>query len=347
MKHIFYLHSALNYVIAKRIIDVLKLQPNDCIFLYDRIQPFSNESIIQDFFPHFPLPASQSYSLKFLFWNQWSSIKKFDKKIGEFTNGNPFYFYALFSWGNFFYLTISHSLCRGYYYMEDGTISLNPINHVQATIPLKEKNKKWLRKLLYFLNFPFRDVPFKKEFYDITNPKFKGFFASCKEIFPDYPQKQVIGIKTIEKPQYASYEHILVLDGVADFGYVSQENYIKAIKMLPDWFIKKNIKKVYIKYQKPHSGNEPIINELKLFFESFSGQIVFSELTQDIILEEIAFNSNANFYINVSSIGFYAYLAGRNVFTWIRFVQYFEDKFTINSIQPEAFIKSLGYMNLS
>ena len=341
MKHLFYIHSPLNYVVAKQIISFRKLLLEDCVFLYDRIEPLKSETTITQYaFPHDPLPAAKSFGVKKAFWEQWQHIRKFDERISQIAGNESFIFYALFSWGNFFYLTISHPLCRGYYFMEDGTVSLNPLSYFK---PLKQKS--WLRQVLYNLNFPKRGVISSKLFYDLKHPKFKGVLATCESMFPDFSQKNIIEFAVNKTSHFGDYEHVLVMDGVADFELITHETYAAAIALLPDWFIQKNIRKVYVKYQKPHLGKEDSKRYTKAIFDKYKNDIEFIEIPSEVILEEIAFNSTANFYINISSIGFYAYLAGRSVYTWIKFIQVYDTTFEMNKNQPADYLNSLIYMN--
>jgi hypothetical protein len=339
MKHLFYIHSALNYIISKQIIKHFALNEDDCVFLYDRIEPYTHETIRQYGFPHAPCPAHRSFLATPTFWKNWSRVQTFDKRITEITQNQSFMFYGLFSISNFFYLTTTHSLCKGYYFMEDGTASLNAMGHLD-----QQKPKSILRQVMYNLNFLGRGIPSVKAFYDISHGQFRGVLASCAYMFPNFPQKTIIGFPTQPQALNTDYEHVIVLDGAADFGLVSHESYNKVVDMLPPWFIKRGIKRVHVKYQKNDPNGRDSRPQMKAIFDKYNTQIEFVEIPPSGILEDIAVNSKANFYINASSIGFYVFLAQRKLFTWCSFLQDLEPNFVLTTQYPPAYIAYLTDM---
>jgi hypothetical protein len=332
VKHIFYIHSALNYIISKQIIKHFALNEADCVFLYDRIKPYLHETIRQYDFPHDPQPAHRSFLAVPAFWKNWTKVKKFDKRIAEISQNQSFIFYGLFSISNFFYLMATHSLCNGYYFMEDGTASLNPNGHLD-----QQKQKSILRQIMYDLNFLGRNIPSIKAFYDVSHTQFRGVLASCEFMFPGFPKRTVIGFPT-QSQQHTDYEHVIVLDGAADFGLVTHESYNKVVAMLPPWFIKKGIKRVHVKYQKNDPNGRDSRPEMKAIFAKYSSEIEFIEIPPTGILEEIAVNSKAVFYINASSIGFYVFLAKRKLYSWCSFLQDLEPNFILTTKYPQAYL---------
>src|SRR5688572_30340516 len=91
IKHIFYIHSYITYLVSLKIIAKEGLEKKDCIFLINR-KIRINESIATYNIEH--LCTDKSFSVTRNVLKSWREIKNVDAFIAEITGNQKFYFYC-------------------------------------------------------------------------------------------------------------------------------------------------------------------------------------------------------------------------------------------------------------
>jgi Alpha-2,8-polysialyltransferase (POLYST) len=333
MKHLFFVHSSITFLMAKQIIKEEELDKKDCILIFDRIKPFENEDLIQTVFPFETFP-NDFFKVQLNSFLARKNVIKLNQYLSEVAHNQRFVFYAPKAQANYFYLTINHPNCDSYFFMEEGSGVYSFANWHNP------KKEIWLRQKFYDLNF-FGKVPAVKHFYDGNHPKYKGVYCLHETAFKGFENKRILNLPFEIKQTLASFETVLVFSCEIEFGFMNADTYRYSINKLIAYLIKNNIQKAHYKL---HPGQKKdvsiaLINEI---IAENASKIQLIELEQHVILEEIAVSSpNVSFYICTSSIGLYATLANKKVYSYINFVREKDPEYQRNYKLPDFYVQKL------
>lgn len=302
MKHLFYIHSSITFLVATKI--VAQLDKSDCVFLWGR--NFKATTTIKHFeFPFVHLPK-EYFSATLKFWETRKKVLEMDQWLNIVTEGHDFMYYTPQSGTNFFYVLIENNGCKGYNYIEEGRGSYFSKEQLD-----NKKKPSALRDILYRLNFKGRS-PSVKHFFDFSHNKFKAAYGLSQHTFPDLQEKVILDIPFEKKEFAGQFDYILVPEPLVEFGIVSAATYQQTIIYLMEWAIKKGLKIVHVKY---HPGQKQTIELMREIYNQYKDQVTVEEIPSDWSLEEMAVSTAANFVIITSSVGIYASLANRTVFS--------------------------------
>ncbi len=334
MKHIFFVHSKITFLMSKKVIEYQRLPLDTCIFVFDRMATHSLDYGIRSIQLPFELFPKDYFRIRLDFWNARKSINALDVFINEQTGGEQFLFYVPKAQSNYFHLTITNNYCVGFYYIEEGYASYNKNGW------FSKKKHLYLRDWFYGFIFEKR-VPSVKHFYEINNQKYKGCYTLSPYSFEGFPNKYILELPFQIKEELNNYESILVFSCELEFGFIKSENFKFALEDLCKVFLEKKIKHLHFKFH-PGQKQEVSINLILSVFNQFRDEIDFVEIEDNISLEEIAVSSlKSQFYIINSSIGLYATIAGRKVYSFINFVRKREPDFQKDLYVPPFYLNNL------
>ena len=317
MKHLFFVHSHITDIVARQIIKHEKYSEDQCLFLLDRNH--KSEFLNQIKFPytHFPI---DSFGVSIWFWKNRIKVTKLDQWLSEITNGDFFTYYAPQSGMNYFHLIISHPKCQKYCYLEEGLCSYLKEDQLR-------NNKKafFLRDILYGLNFKNR-APSVKHFFDLKNNKYKAAYGISEYSFPELPNRQILSLPFKHKKENQKYKEVIVLGQYVEYREMTIETLLEVMQYLLGWLVKRDVKEVHVKFH-PAQKREISIESLERLFQSYSTHLKVNLIAKEVVLENIAIATDANFYIISSSVGIYAAISGNKVFCLAKKVVALEPSF--------------------
>lgn len=310
--HVFINHSSITNVTTNAIIKELKLDYDEILILSMR-NYYANlryESI------HF-----DGFKVKSIF-NVFSNRKKlkcFDDNILSITRYRKYHLYIPHQLDGNFLLLSSHYNCVQFNYIEEGLASYieysvsKKVYKTSYRTKLHELILPLLIKMTYGKRLPNINI------YNCEDLKYGQAFGLFKESFPGFKNRKMV------RPDYGyidlcqkGFSHLLIFGAEVENKYVKQDEY-------NDLFI------CFLKLFEDYFGNEPLHYKWHPSqSESFKSQIsnIFSksnvnveELRLNISLELIAFHYDVNFYMLVSSSGFYAAMLGRKVYSFFRMLE--------------------------
>lgn len=327
------MHSSLTRLVSKQLISELKLEPKDCIFILDRGMK-AEEEIYSIDMPYTLLPK-ESFSVSFSFWENWPKIKELDVWLKTLSKEDTFYFYKPQSGFNVFHLIISHPLCKGFYYIEEGRSSYRSSIEMQSS-----KQQSWLRDRLYSLNFKNRSKSVK-HFFEAKHPQYLGAYGISEWTFPDLSNTHQLKLPFQKKDFKEAYQKILVLEPIVEFGMTSLEAFRYGIEQFLELHIKEGT--LYFKYH-PSQKEAQSIAAFKAVCDAFPN-INFKKIPSEVSLEEVAISTEAIFYIITSSVGLYASICGSEVYSIAKYI-IDSDKDFQKSIEdlPAVFKDQLNYL---
>ncbi len=335
MKHLFFVHSPITKLMAYQVIKEKDYDFKDVVFLIDRIKLDTSSKVKEYQFP-FRIYPINDLEVSLYFYKNWKNLSQLNHFIQEITESQNFYFYATKAQSNYFYLVINNNKCEGYYFIEEGMAAYN------EQYWHNKKKELYLRQLLYNLNFNGK-VPSVKHFFDFAHSKYKGCFGLLDDAFKGFPNREILNLPFQKKDNLCNYKEIIVFDAALEFHYLSAEVLEKSIELLFQILVEKGIDKCHFKL---HPAQKDIsIGIIMSLILKFQSQITFFKIPAEIILEEIAVSSlGSSFYICTSSIGLYAHIAGRKVYSWSSFVQKFIPDYLSKQSLPDSYQNNLTYL---
>lgn len=295
MLHIFWIHSHITFLISKEIIEKVALHEEVLVFLsrgYSAPMMFEKDNLQIVSFPWYREQFLSDHNLliKTDVFKTRRNVVECNALLDNYINGREFFLYVPTSWEYTIGLLLKNKLCKGYYYIEEGSLSY-----------LANGNK--LRRNFFFrivanyiYNLPYMGVL-------IELPHFLGVYASSSEAFPWYQSE----IKTVEispVPNYFSNLKDLNQIVVFDHLVMSNPDLCILIDSLSDYFRANHINKFGYKFHPVSLGKpekENVIRERFRMFDSY-------ELPSDFVVELFLIGKSLTLYSinNNSSLLIYA-----------------------------------------
>lgn len=335
MKHLFLVHSHITDLVATQLVKEQGLSIIDVIFLLARNHQTKFPNSLEFPYTHYPI---DSFKVNLLFWKSRSKVAELDSWIDSICNGQDFIFYTPQSGMNIFYLISSHPKCNGFAYIEEGLGSYKYFEQIK-----NKKKESWLRNLLYDLNFKKR-APSVKHFFDLNHPKYLGCYAIGKEAFPDLKNKIVLQLPFEQKDATSNYENVIVLGPYIEYGEVPQAAFLAAYQETIEWLIDKGIQSAHIKHH-PAQDKLQSIEPINKINQRFLNQIKITTIEKNVVLENIALNTNANFYLVLGSIGIYADITGNKVYSFAHKIVAKDPTFQdYLDVVPDFYLKKINFI---
>lgn len=324
-KHVFFVHSAITYLVACEVIALKQLPEEQLLFLTHRGFKVPQPKFKSHEFPYSWSPEPFPFKINFL--KSWERVRQFDLFIDKLTHHSPYIIYLPHSSFRVLKLLISHPRCKGYAYLEEGLSSYYRIEQINkppyygSVHPLDRLlNRNRISDRLFF------------------NENYDAVYGLYKESFPAFRNRIVLqeerskacfandcgNTNGLEKYDYA---YIVVLDAISVYGAVNKEVHLFAFFKILKELENANIRKVYVKYHPAQIQ----MGEATLFRKTanlFINSLGLEEIEQDVFLETIAQSCNdVTFLVNLSSVGLYAAKAGKKVYSWATYVMELDESY--------------------
>ncbi len=319
MKHLFLIHSSITLLVARQVIKEEGLKEEACCLVYYRnfnIPDGAKEKVAALPFEFFPNDALQ---VRLAFWKNRGNIKVLDAFVRNICGGDKFQLYAPHTNMNASYLIMTHQDCVGLNYIEEGLLS-----NIEASLQFKANKKHlWLKNILYRLNYGNRNVCVKP-FFEINHKKYQKAYGLSQNAFPDLNNVVQLELPFNFLPEFQSMEHLLVPSCEVEWGFCTEETYRKGMRLLLQKIVEKGGVAIAVKWH-PQAKEKSIaiFNQLFTEFPSLDVNI----LDASAILEDVIFSSRATVYTTTSSVGYYAYLCGSEVFSASKYMSTLETKY--------------------
>lgn len=317
MKHIFTVHSPITFFCAYEVVQHQKIKENDCIFICSNYKPPI------DFGRQIKSYADTHQSVLSKLKNL-NLIKSYDKYIQKIAGNNNFIAYVDLI-HNYQRILITHNLCRGFHFIEEGMASYIEPNNLDISArlngTLKFRNntfKTYLNSILRVVrgyNLKLLTLPYFPLSYRYYNDVI--FYSFSKHSFPGVLEsKKIILQPTIDvfNKNYVKNKHV---------AFFVEESYFRNLNISQNETISvhdktilryKNIlvnKTCYIKLGPFQNKNDSL---WKTALDA--NDINYEFLAKDFVLDSyLALAKNCQVYGTVSSLLFYASIFGHQSFS--------------------------------
>ncbi|MCB0631524.1 MAG: polysialyltransferase family glycosyltransferase [Saprospiraceae bacterium] len=318
-KYLFVVHSSITLRMARAVIHENGWERDDCIFLSDRGFQLESEPVqVLDITPYFIRPVRWREKQQ-LFETCRTNRKQLQALDVLITSkiGSPYRLFIPHTRPYAYLAMIRHPLCLQYAFIEEGTLSYRTgfYNYVHNASALKRKLLQGI--IRYCLGPGFRAFP---ESLSFDHPKYAGCYGISKDTFPTLPDegKHILPPPFEHREDYAVIEHLLVTGPWIEKGYCSISEYQTMKRALFRYWIGEGIATLYVKFHPQQYHEQISIPVFRDIAKAFADRIQVIELPPEAAPEEIAYSSQADFYLAYSSTTIYARQFGCRVFSYAK-----------------------------
>lgn len=309
MKHIFYIHSYITYIVAVSVVAELALDHRDVVFIYGR--SFHYRDIPDIAVAELPsnlmaLSRVPSYGKRFIFFRKHRDIKALDKLIGRLTQSGNFTAYLPLTKNYLMQLIVTHPQCGGLIFLEEGLLSYTG-NFVKNTYAPFVNN--WRGKLAALSKYP--NHGYRSYFYRSNN------FSQPLSIYmlheaPDIRQANIdvrvlksVVVPSLDPQFQIDDSYLFIVETVIEDGIVSADNYFSVLETYIDELKKHKVAGVWIRFRPNYPASGAII-------ALFNKRSIHVDILPDEICIESVLSHSKNLTVAGlhSSLLFYAAIWG-------------------------------------
>ncbi len=325
MKYVFSIASHLTFFIAKRIMESMCLDYNDCVLLLvrDYYIPSKEDGLFENQI-HTSYNVDTDNGRIFAgvnFVRTNINIKQFDRKVDAYLQGNDFIWFTTVCSNDICSLMVTKPNCMGYYIYEDGLASYRDYNPT-TFIGWRAVLYKYILCVLWPRLFKV-----KNHFIETNHPKFKGCIATNEDCFPLHRDYLIIVGNPFEKCDYHGIipDAIISVDPLYQFIPIAEVD--KIYQKLSAFMANNKYKTIAYKLHPRFNAttNSHRKEYLNLIDKYFSNAI---KLDADIVLENLLLTYKIDFYSCNSTVALYASTYGStcyNIVPMLKGTKGFED----------------------
>jgi hypothetical protein len=300
MRHIFFIHSHITWLVSKGVIRQQRLAPGEVLFVCTRGYRPPDAQYECAVFPH----RRWVVTWRVVQWfRQRRELALFIERVA---GKGDFLWYLPHTGFPFFHTFVAHPRCRGFHLIEEGLGSYHTPEALQdvtrRTLALKPGWKGWAMRLWTRLKPP---AP--------ADARYLTAWGCSEETFPGYARRSQVAISGARPVGSEDIEAVLVFDNVLEARLAGEEAFFACLQDLIAQLAQRGHRTVHYKLH-PHQYIDPRYTpRLQRVLRDNSQGVHFSELPADYCLELLAAAGEAEFYVFVSSVGLYAAVAGCRV----------------------------------
>lgn len=331
MKHLFFVHSHITFLVANQYIIDNKINHDDCLFILCNRYPKLPEGYL---FKNIILYPNDLFTegITRVFQNNnvilgFKNIRLVESIINSYFNFDSFMFYTPNTNYDLHSVIATMQQCKGYYLVEEGTASYCPQKDLPRLVnsPSLLIIKWFLRPLLkrfYYL---------KTSNYATDNKKYLGTIASSERAFIDFSGKHILVSCPFIKVKLETIPDIILSIDASLFicmDYFPDRLYAKLFDYLVNVC---DYKLIGYKFHPNYNSNPRIIDQYRNGLSKIFGNKAF-EISDGYPLENIFCSYPIDFCSDNSSVGIYASNQGRKCLSYLYLVPYY---------YPETYYKRL------
>lgn len=337
MYHLFSVHSFATLHCALGVIQKLGLDFRDCVFIAGR-----------DFkFPSLPegITISVLTYPSLLNLGSWSNLIKIaktihtaDEEIRLLVSNKIFHVYLPHSYYQASHLLMTHQLCGGFSYIEEGVTSYYGISEINNAYPsnIFRRRGNVLTKYLYA-----RRLPLHCSFF---NQDYTAAYGFSEDSFPGWDRRVTLGPPSYLQANGELQEGVspvLVFDAVVERGLTQLPALLSGLKDYLEWLSEKGIAELRFKLH-PGQHSTPSGRAVKATLQQSTALVRCIELSRETELEFLFAKESCEVHVLNSAAGIYAKIAGREVFSINSFIEGYDPLYAkATSLLPSYYRKMI------
>jgi len=321
MKHLFFVHSHITFLVANRYLLDQKIEPDDALF------------VLSARYPNLPANYSNYHTLLYPngFFENGSSrvfektnlvlglknIKWVENYLNSHFANDKFILYLINTGSDIHSTIVTMHNCAGYYIMEEGASSYSSKHNIEKLFG--STGQRVLFKILKHVPLAKRFFALKDSIISTNNSKFLGTIATSPKAFPDTDSNHIVVSNPFDSV-HLEIEPDAVLSIDASLYLSFKEVFPQEIfTFLSSYFSKNHFSNIAYKFHPCYYSNIGLIEKYRSGIkEIFPASSV--ELPVDCILENVLNTYSATFVSDFSTIGIYASNFGRTCISYANIV---------------------------
>lgn len=321
-KYLFVVHSSITLRMARAIISEYGWPGEACIFLIDRGFGVEEDDIetldITNCFIE-PIRWKERKDLRSICRKNRYSLRLLNTLLNEKV-ATEYHLFLPHSNAYAYQALIRHPLCRRYAFVEEGMLSYRTYfyNYTNQPAFLKRILLQCIIRLC--LGRDFQAFP---EWFEHQDHKYNGCYGISEHTFPTLPKnkKHIVPAPFVYRPEYAEIRHFMVAGPWIEKGYCKVPEYRQMKRALFLYWIAEGIEVIHVKFhprQYHEGGSIPLFRSIAA---EFADRVTLIELPPEASPEEVAYSSQADFYLLHSSSTIYASQFGCRVYSYAETVR--------------------------
>mgnify|MGYP000448131576 CR=1 FL=1 len=321
MKYLFYTHSAITTRLCFEIIKYQNIDARDVLWLSARDEFVGNEqNVIPVEIFGCVLPKA---NLNFTRCRR--ELREWRRKLTVYLNGESYRCFLPQTQQLFLQLLTTHPLCKGYFLVEEGMAAY----YEEATLTqIKRKKMDVMSLVKWSYNYINYGGSFRKRrlLQDSKSQQYLGCYTWNKYGFPGYTKRHVLNCPFSLSNEHLNVEVLIVLDAVVEAGMIKPKVMSKALNKTFLMLKKRGLTNLGVKL---HPETTKQGKDIPVWWsEAFSGlkdHFSVCWIPRNCVVEDLALQKNKIFIVNISSVGLYAAILGRDVWSISGIVQEFTE----------------------
>lgn len=302
MKHVFFIHSHITWLVSGGVIRQCGLARDDVLFVCARgYRPPDAEHDRLDFPERRWAPT----------WRvgQWlRQRRELTRFVDRVARDGDFLWYLPHTGFPFFHAFVAHPHCRGFLLIEEGIGSYHTpaalVDIMRRTFACKAGWKGWVLRLWTRLRPP-----------EFADARYLVAYGCTDEAFPGYARKSKVDLVG-PRPSGAEDVHaVLVFDNVLEAGLAGEQVFFLCLDELVAKLAQEGRRTVHYKLHPDQYLDPRYTPRLREVLQDNPHGVRFIELPAHCCLELLAAGGGPDFYVFVSSVGFYAAVSGCRVYS--------------------------------
>jgi len=345
MKRVFYTHSPITTRLCLGVIEHERTAKADIIWLTARNEKapdIGRAYCIEDYKSDLP-----EKGVNFLRCRM--GLKKWRCQFERLVDGQNYISYIPQTSQFLFQLITTHPKCSGYYIVEEGTAAYHGTKRKgELAISGVASWKSILSRIYHFLNYggAFRK---NRSVQDFSNVMYRGCFSWNQHAFNGFKNKQLLDCPFIESREYPDIEALVVLDAVVEAGLVQEAWMREALCSVFKLIEKRNIGQVAVKFHPETTrlaGNAFPLWWTEALSDS-NASFKITMLSRDFVVEDLAMREGLSVFVNLSSVGLYASLLGREVVSIAKLIAAHSQEYAYClDRRPKVWKKKINYLSV-
>ena len=264
----------------------------------------------------------------------WQTLAIIDGRLRDLTGGRRYHLYTPQTMEHIAQVLKNSRACDGFSFIEEGLYSY--CSHAEIDrIHAPRRPKRWER-------LAYRNRIRSSRFFD---EDYSGAYGVADAVFPGFDGRVVLAdvFSAASPAQVEGVAHLLVFDSLSVYGRVRLDTLLGVLRRLLQRLRDEQVTLLHYKLHPAQVGStEQAVIEAVLR----DGGIAVRRIDDEVSLEGLALASpRTRFYVNLSSVGFYAVLLGARAWSFAPWVAEVEPAFqrTID-LTPKVFAEHVGML---
>lgn len=334
MQHLFVIHSPITRFVAEAAAAHERLDPARVAFLLARAADGGDAAaqripIAYGDVPDSPRSLREAFACR-------RAVRRVDALLARAARGGGFHLYVPQTMERWIQIARSHPACAGFSLLEEGLYSYCTPAEIARTLP-PMRHRRWDR-----IGYGGRVGP--ASFFE---PGHTRAYAVSDEAFPGLAHRSVLpdAIPRAPAALAAGIDHVLVLDALTSQRRVRLESLLETLERLCAALREQGVRRLHFKLH-PEQQGTPEGAGIERALAAAGPGLEAVPLASGLALESVArARPDSRWYVNLSSVGLYAALAGCTVQSFARWIAEREPGFAEQLARtPQAFARRVRFL---